>query len=143
MWRVGIDGTNREKIVDGRFESPAVSPDGKQIAAVFKKDGDEKYQLAVWNLEAKNSMRFIKLLDGNALPGNLYWRKDGKSVVYVVSQKGIGNLWEQSLDNAESRKQITFFTSSRLFHFAFSSDEKTVVCARGQVEGYLVLMSLD
>lgn len=143
LWRVGIDGANREKLVDGRFESPAVSPDGEQIAAVYKKDGDDKYQLAVWNLTNKDSMRFIKPLDGNALPGNLYWRKDGKSVVYVVSQKGIGNLWEQSLDEPGSKRQLTFFTSSRLFHFAFSSDEKTVICARGQVEGYLVLMSLN
>jgi len=37
LWRIGIDGANREKIIDGRFESPAVSPDGRQIAAVYKK----------------------------------------------------------------------------------------------------------
>ena len=143
LWRVGLDGENREKIADGRFEAPAVSHDGKQIAAVYKKDEEAKYQIAVWNLADKNSMRFIKPLDGNALPGNIYWKNDGKSLVYILSQKGIGNLWEQSIDEPESKKQLTFFTSSRLFHFAFSNDEKEAVCARGLVEGYLVLMSLD
>lgn len=143
LWRVGLDGENREKIADGRFEAPTVSHDGKQIAAVYKKDEEAKYQIAVWNLEDKNSMRFIKPLDGNALPGNIYWKKDGKLLVYILSQKGIGNLWEQSIDEPETKKQLTFFTSSRLFHFAFSNDETEVVCARGLVEGYLVLMSLD
>lgn len=143
LWRVGLDGENREKIIDGRFEAPAVSQDGKQIAAVYKKDEEAKYQIAVWNLEDKNSVRFIKPLDGNALPGNIYWKRDGRSLVYILSRKGVGNLWQQSIDEPETKKQLTFFTSSRLFHFAFSSDEKEVVCARGSVEGYLVLMSLD
>lgn len=143
LWRVGIDGSNREKIADGRFESPVVSPDGKQIATVYKQDSDDKYQLAVWNLGDKDSMRFINLIEGAALPGHIYWKNDGKFIAYVVSQKGIGNLWEQSLDNPETKRQLTFFTASRLFHFAFSKDEKTVLCARGQVEGYLVLITLN
>ena len=143
LWRVGLDGENREKIADGRFEAPTVSHDGKQIAAIYKKDEEAKYQIAVWNLEDKNSIKFIKPLDGNSLPGEIYWKHDGKSLVYILSQKGIGNLWEQSIDEPETKKQLTFFTSSRLFHFAFSSDEKEVICARGLVEGYLVLMSLD
>lgn len=143
LWRVGLGGENREKIIDGRFEAPAVSHDGKRIAAVYKKDEEAKYQIAVFDLADKNSVRFIKPLDGNALPGDIYWKKDGTSLVYILSQKGIGNLWQQSIDEPETKKQLTFFTSSRLFHFAFSSDEKEVICARGLVEGYLVLMSLD
>lgn len=143
LWRVGLDGENREKIIDGRFEAPAVSHDGKQIAAVYKKDEEAKYQIAVWNLTDKNPVRFIRPLDGNALPGDIYWKKDGTSLVYILSQKGVGNLWEQSVAEPETKKQLTFFTSSRLFHFAFSEDEKEAVCARGLVEGYLVLMSLE
>ena len=140
--RVSIDGANREKVIDGRFESPAVSSDGRRIAAIHKKTEDSQPELAVWNLGDNSSMRFFKLLDGAQLSGNLYWMKDGKSIVYVVNKKGIGNLWQQYLDGGEAR-QLTFFTSNRLFHYAFSADEKEITCARGQVEGYLVLMTLD
>lgn len=142
LWRVGVDGANREKIIDGRFEAPAVSPDGRQIAAVHKKNEDSKSELAIWNLDDNSSMRFLKLIDGAQLPGTMRWAKDGKSIIYVVNRKGIGNLWQQSLSGDEP-KQLTFFPSSRLFYFAFSPDEKEVTCARGQVEGYLILMSLD
>lgn len=142
LWSVGVDGANREKIIDGRFESPAVSPDGKRIAAVHKKDENSKAELAVWNLNDTSSMRFFELLKGAQLPGSMRWSNDGKSVMYVVNQKGVGNIWRQSLDGGEA-KQMTFFPSSRLFYFAFSADEKEVVCARGLVEGYVILMSLN
>lgn len=142
LWRIGVDGANREKIIDGRFESPAVSPDGERIAAVYKKDEDSKYELAIWNLNENSLMRFLKLKEGAQLPGQMRWAKDGKSIIYVANQKGVGNLWQQFFDGGESR-QLTFFTSSRLFYFALSADEKELTCARGQVEGYLVLMSLD
>ncbi len=62
--------------------------------------------------------------------------------MYVVNQKGVGNLWQQFLDGGEPR-QMSFFTSSRLFYFALSADEKEVICARGQFKGYFLLMSLD
>jgi Tol biopolymer transport system component len=142
LWRVRLDGSNREKMVDGRFESPAVSPDGKQIAAVHKKNESSKSELALWNPDDASSMRFLKLIDGAQLPGAIRWSKDGKSIVYVVNQKGVGNIWRQPLDGGKP-EQLTHFPSSRLFYFAFSADEKEVTCARGQVEGYLVLVSLD
>jgi Tol biopolymer transport system component len=142
LWRVGIDGSNREKVIDGRYESPAVAPDGKTIAAVYKKDEDSKYELAVQSLADRVAPRLLKLPDGAQLPGPVTWAADGQSLIYVINQKGVGNLWRHDLDGRTPR-QLTFFNAQRLFYFTLSPDENEAVCARGMVEGYSVLLSFE
>jgi Tol biopolymer transport system component len=37
-------------------------------------------------------------------------------------------------------KQLTNFTSNRIYSFDFSPDGKQIICARGELSGYIVLL---
>ena len=141
MWRIRVGGGQPEKLMAGKYFPSAVSPDGKFLAAGIRPEAAKAYSLAVLAVE-ENSPRIIKefnLVEGTEFPGWLRWTPDGKSIVYVVTKKGIGNLWAQPVDGGEP-KQMTNFTSERIYSFDFSPDGKQIICARGELSGHVVLL---
>lgn len=145
MWRVSVEDGLPEKIIAGNYFPSAVSPDGKFIAASIRPEAAKVYSLAILAVE-DNSLRIIKefkptdgadLLNGASW---LRWSPDGKSIVYIVTKKGISNLWAQALEGGDS-VQLTKFTSNRIYSFDFSPDGKEIICARGELSGYTVLLT--
>jgi hypothetical protein len=55
---------------------------------------------------------------------NLSWNADGGAVVYVVTGGGVSNLWAQPV-NGNPAKQLTNFTSDRIFWFALLRGNRT------------------
>jgi hypothetical protein len=51
----------------------------------------------------------------------------------VVREKGVDNLWEQSLEG-QNRKQLTFFSKDLIFRYSYSKDGKQIAIERGNVE---------
>ena len=142
MWRVPVGGGQPEKLVAGRYFPSAVSPDGKFLAASIHPEGAKSFSIAVLAIE-DNSPRVInefKPVEGANLPNWLRWTPDGKSIVYIATKKGAGNLWAQSVDGG-APKQLTNFTSNRIYSFDFSPDGKQIICARGELSGYIVLLT--
>ena len=142
MWRVRIESGQPEKLVAGRYFPSAVSPDGKFLAASIRPEGAKAYSLAILSIEenAPRVVKEFKFADGADLPNWLRWTPDGKRVIYIVTKKGIGNLWAQPVDGGEP-KQLTNFTSNRIYSFDFSPDGKEIICARGELSGYVVLLT--
>jgi Tol biopolymer transport system component len=70
----------------------------------------------------------------------LSWNADGSAIVYVVTSGGVSNLWAQPVNGTE-RKQLTNFTSDRIFWFGFSRDGKQLALARGRSTSDVVLIS--
>jgi Tol biopolymer transport system component len=58
---------------------------------------------------------------------------DGRSIVYVVREKGVDNLWTQSMD-AKNRKQLTFFPKDLILQYAYSKDGTQIAIERGSIE---------
>ena len=58
---------------------------------------------------------------------------DGKTIVYVVREKGVDNLWSQSLDG-KNRKQLTNFPKDLILRYAYSKDGKQIAIERGNLE---------
>jgi len=51
----------------------------------------------------------------------LRFTPDGKSLAYIVTERGVSNLWEVPLTGGEP-KQITDFKSDLIFDFGWSRD---------------------
>ncbi|MBA2260667.1 MAG: serine/threonine-protein kinase [Acidobacteria bacterium] len=60
-------------------------------------------------------------------------------VAYTVSKDGVVNLWEQPVAGGPPR-QLTKFTSGRIFNFAYTPDRKRLFLARGTRIGDVVLI---
>jgi len=78
----------------------------------------------------------------DAPPGmfGLTWSPDSKAFHYVLTREGISNLWEQPLSGGPP-KQLTHFKTEQILDFAWSSDGKELVLARGNPNSNVVLIS--
>ena len=94
--RVPIDGGSPETIVKFAVGSFALSPDGREIASFEVRELDHKLMIRVDNVETH--LHAYSDVDQRALPDDLAFTPDGKSIVYSVREKGVDNLWEQPLD---------------------------------------------
>jgi len=65
---------------------------------------------------------------GGVFTGSMTFTPDGKSVAYVIRDKGVDNIWVQPLDSSPGH-QITNFTSEDIAEFQWSPDGKTLAVA--------------
>ncbi|HEX8880688.1 MAG TPA: hypothetical protein VF749_11695, partial [Candidatus Acidoferrum sp.] len=70
----------------------------------------------------------------------LRFTPDGKSLAYIVSERGVSNLWAMPLAGGKP-KQLTDFKSDVIFDFAWSRDGKLLALSRGQVSRDVVLLA--
>ena len=71
--------------------------------------------------------------------GRLRFSPDGKGIVYPIREKGVDNLWLQPLDGGAGR-QVTNFTSLKIYSYQWSADGKSLVLVRGDSPTDLVLI---
>ncbi len=125
-----------------------VSPDGRLIAAFSRADLSKPPRLLIMPLDGGDRRVRFELqtgTSGSSRTAVLAWMPDGRSVAYVVSQKGVGNLWAQpvNLDSSSPSPptQITRFTSDQIFSFGWSANGKQLALARGRRPSDAVLIS--
>ena len=58
---------------------------------------------------------------------------DGKSIVYVVREKGVDNLWTQALDG-KNRRALTAFPKDFIFRYAYAPDGKQIAIEHGSID---------
>jgi len=82
-----------------------------------------------------------RFLDADLRISSLFpqFAPDGKAVVYSVREKGVDNLWYQSLDGSKGH-QMTNFSSEQIVGFAWSPDGKTLGVLRQHTESDVVLL---
>jgi serine/threonine protein kinase len=138
IWKVGIDGGQPVQLTEKFSFSPAISPDGKQIVCSYFEDQNSPAKLAILPSQGGPPVKTLPLA-GQA-GTNLAWNADGSAVVYVVTSGGVSNLWAQPVNGAQ-RKQLSDFTSERIFWFDFSRDGKQLALSRGTLTSDVVLIS--
>jgi eukaryotic-like serine/threonine-protein kinase len=130
--KVSIDGGPPQTVTDlamsGVFD---LSPDGKSVAfAMLEHAGEHKEKLAVVSTDSR--LRAAALRVGAIQPG---WQ----SRSYPTRDKGIDNLWLQPLDGSKG-KQLTDFTSERIWDFHWSFDGSKLALVRGHTDADVVLI---
>jgi serine/threonine protein kinase len=146
LMRVPVDGGKPEIVPrtkvpnsDRLLGSGDFSADGRRLVIIadtydpITQRGLPK--LAIMDLDS-TSAAAPRLLDphpgiaaGSLYTGGARFSPDGKSVVYVIRENGIGNLWMQPLDGTPGH-QITNFTSGLITGFRWSPDHKTLAVLR-------------
>ncbi len=146
LWTVPVAGGQPVQLTQLPTSLPQVSPDGKLIACAYFPGGDPRYsqrQIAVFKYASGPSLpedRPIKIFDRDS-SGNdpVYFSPDGKSLDYVVSNRRVGNIWQQALDG-KAPVQLTHFIADELFDFEWSRDGGELALARGNAVNDLVLI---
>ena len=147
LWKMPADGGEPVQLTTSTTgwilaNWAAISPDGKTAACLSKDNIEAPIKLSIVSIETGSFLNTFTLPGGIASPDKtpvLRWTADGKSISFIVTRNGVSNIWAQPLAGGEA-KQITDFSSERIFSFDWSKDGKQIVYSRGVVRNNLVLI---
>ena len=128
--RVAVGGGAAETVVKSPVAAFDLSPDGKLVSSWDVREEDHKLMI---RLDPTDGGKTTDVDADSRMTSAPMFSPDGKSIVYVVREKGVDNLWEQSLDG-KNRKQLTTFPKDLIFRYAFSKDGKQIAIERGNIE---------
>ena len=141
IWRISTDGGSPVEVGPGIGEgisSPLiVSPDGKLLAYTFIQYRPNAWKLAILPAEGGSLTTIFDVPGGT---NRVRWSPSGTSLQYLVTLNGATNIWDQPLAGGKPR-QLTKFTSGRIFDFNWSSDHRRLLLTRGDVSSDVVLLS--
>jgi len=133
--RISIDGGTPEVMLSGGVGVFDLSPDGKFLLTTEVREFDHRLMLREDSTETKATQ--YRDIDQRAQEGAKY-APDGKSVTYIVREKGVDNLWKQPLDGS-LHKQLTHYKDDRIGAFGFSRDGLKLAIERIHVESDAIL----
>ncbi len=151
--RVPITGGTPPVVLAPDIESGAgssldISPDGKRIAFLafphnstggnMPPSASQPLQMRIIPLEGGAP---LQQFDWPATAGNPRWAPGGEAVEYVLTRKGVSNIWRLNLRSGGPPKQITNFPSGLIFDFAWSRDGKQLALNRGSQSSDVILIS--
>jgi serine/threonine protein kinase len=156
--RVPLEGGQPEPVpssdVPGMYgfgTGGAVSPDGKQLvfnADVNVPDDPQSAvsKLVLISLNSNSPSSRLLLQPDPRIAGSsgnftntMTFAPGGKSVAYIVRDRGVDNIFVQPLDGSSGR-QITNFASEHIAQFQWSPDGKTLAVARTHNTSDVVLL---
>src|SRR5271165_2686497 len=139
LYRVPIEGGAPKEI----FNSPmgvsgGISSDGKWVAIEYQEAGPvPTTKLAIIPADGGAPVQVFTRPSG---ANGIVWSPDQKSLQFRLTRKGATNIWEQPIAGGAPR-QVTNFTSGRIFDFAWTRDGKQLLLAKGEVTSDVVLIS--
>jgi TolB protein len=128
IWKVPLQGGEATKIADG-YRMPAFSPDSQRIAARYDEILGTKNEFAVFSAQGGEPLQVIQIPKFDWQ--RVYWLSNN-TLSYIDKDKDSGypNIWSYELDTG-TKKQLTNFTRTQIFAYAWSPDYKLLACQLG------------
>jgi len=140
IFKIPLTGGEPSQLLSDSAFQPSVSPDGKLLAVTKRRLDPPGNYLDILPLAGGPSIRQFNIPVLSMTGTQLSWTPDSKGLIFLDSRDGVGNLWLQALAGGEP-KQITNFSSDRIYSFDWSTDGKQLVAARGSSSSDLVMIS--
>src|SRR5712692_5292246 len=138
LWRISIEGGTPVQLTkEVCFAAPKISPEGKRVTCATVAMNPPHNIALVLNAETGEKVASIDLPPDFI---EFRWAPDGRALDLLLTRNGISNLWRYPLSGAAG-KQLTHFTSDRMFGFAWSRDGKQLLATRGNVSTDVILIS--
>jgi len=137
LWKTSIDGGEPVQLTQKSAARPIVSPDGKWIACFYQVEKGNGNQVALLPF-AGGEPRVIEEIEYSEFL-HIRWSQDSRALTYIVTRNGVSNIWSQSIDGGQPR-QLTRFTTDRIYRYAWSRDGKHLACERGHGINDIVLI---
>ena len=138
--RMPIEGGEPKQLSDDFVVSLAISPDGQQIAVITvqREGAQETFMIKVIPASGGAPIKSIPTLE--ALAGELEYSADGKAVYYPVTEKGVANLFRQSLDGGAPTR-VTDFKELNIYGYAYDWADNKLAITRGRVNSDVVVFT--
>jgi Tol biopolymer transport system component len=151
--RVSIEGGESTRLSPETLARPAISPDGRSIAALYFQDPNKPAKVGILDINSGPIRATFDIPQGAQGwgPGaaTMVWTPDSRAVAAAVDQNGVSNIWAVLVSNLPGQavsvgggmKQLTHFTSDQIFAFGWSRDGKQLAVARGRSLSDAVLIT--
>jgi len=136
LWKISIEGGEPVKIADAYARQSSISPDGKWIVYM----ASENNRQIVMSFEGDAPVRTYDLPPDAPQLQSVRWSPDSQAIQFIVKRGGVENIWQMPLDGGEA-KQITNFTSDRIFSYDWSPNGKQLAIIRGAWTADMVLIT--
>jgi serine/threonine protein kinase len=126
------------------FQRLGISPDGRTLAVVVtllqrEHHAEPQHKIALIPLNA-GANPIVRFLDPDPrISDYAIFTQDGNTLVYAVTENGVGNLWAQTIDGGVGH-QITNFSSELIGYYQLSRDGKNLLLHRRRVDSDIVLL---
>jgi len=149
VMRVPVEGGQSE-VVPGSslpnvfgIRALTLSPDGKQLAfqpeIADKESQTARSKLVLLSTET-GARATPRVIDPDPrIRSDVRFFPDGKALAYPIQEKGVDNIWVQSLDGTPGR-QVTHFTAGAIGDFHWSPDGNTLAVQHGELNADVVLI---
>ena len=140
VMKVGIDGGPSQivanALAEGFFD---ISPDGgTAVFVTIDHAAGHRERIMLVATDTGQTRKMLEL-QRPIITKIIHFSRDGKSVIYTVRDHGVDNLWQQPLDGSAG-KQITSFTSDRIWDYHWSDDGSKFAIVRGHTDSDVVLI---
>lgn len=115
----------------------SISSEGKTLADAVFDASQRQIKIALFEPGSSSPPRILGT--SRFWSSDLRFTSDGRSVAYVIREKGVDNLWVQPL-NGSAGHAITDFKSEQIWSFSLSPDGKGLAVLRGHYDSDVVLL---
>ncbi len=136
LWKISIDGGDPIQIANSYARQSAISPDGKWIVYM----ASESNRHALIPFEGGSPVETFDLPPDAPQLQTVRWSPDSQYLQFIVKRDGAENIWQQPLHGGKP-KQVTNFSSDRIFSYDWSNDGNQLAVIRGAWTADMVLLS--
>jgi Tol biopolymer transport system component len=129
LWKIPAEGGVPIRLTDSKADEPRFSPDGKWISYVHWEE-PVRYKLVIISADGGAPVKTFNALDSAVLNAGCRWTPDGQALTYIVTNKGVSNIWAQPL-NGSPPYPLTNFNSGEIYNYDFAPDGQRLFLARG------------
>jgi len=138
--RMAMDGGEAKQLSDEFVVSLAISPDGQQIALMTVQGQGVQTNWTIKVIPASGGAPVKSIPATEALAGGLQYSADGKAVYYPVIEKGVSNLFKQSLEGGAPTR-ATDFKNLTIYGYAFDWTKNKLAVTRGKLNSDVVVIT--
>lgn len=126
LWKVSISGGEPIRLKQNNCLMPHFSPDDSLLSCV-----EDQKTIHILSAVDGASIKSFPVTSLAWLNSGARWTPDGKAIAYIVTKRGVSNIWLQPIDGSNPRP-LTDFNTASIYNFNFSTDGSRIFLARGQ-----------
>jgi eukaryotic-like serine/threonine-protein kinase len=140
LMEMALAGGEPKRLNDKFVRFAAISPDGKQIAALTVFGAGVKSKLMVEIIPSQGGLPVKSFAPSRFISTNFRYSPDGQSLYYGVTNKGVTNLIVQPI-GSESASLVTNFNDLLIYGFDYDWQNKKLAVVRGRSNDDVVLLT--
>lgn len=140
LMEIPVGGGEAKQLTDKLVNFGAVSPDGKQIAALALEGQGANTKPMIEILPSEGGLPVKSLPPSRFISGLFQYSADGQSLYYPITEKGVSNILMQPIAGGPP-SLVTNFDDLFLYGYDYDWKNKKLVVARGRTNSDVVLIT--